>query len=70
MIMRCTCKSDSRGNTAGAEFQDLKYGRGNRVFNIGGAAKEKPKYTCTVCGQEKLITFSRPEVTEDTKEKK
>jgi hypothetical protein len=31
--------------TRGAEFQDARYGKGNRVFNAG---KDK-KWRCTIC---------------------
>lgn len=37
--MKCSCKHD---------FQDEKYGKGNRVFNQGGS-KENPKFRCIVC---------------------
>lgn len=41
MIKKCNCKS---------EYQDEKYGKGNRVHNkmIGDKG-----YRCTVCGKEK-----------------
>ena len=41
-IIKCTCKND---------YQDSKYGQGNRVCN---ATKEPDKtgYRCTVCGKE------------------
>ena len=45
-IMSCTCKHD---------FQDLTYGRGNRVFN---ERKEKGRYKCTVCGTERTSSSS------------
>jgi hypothetical protein len=40
VIKTCTCKHN---------FQDVKYGKTNRVHNIG-----KKKTTCTVCGVSKL----------------
>ena len=39
VLRNCTCAS---------EFQDRTYGRGIRVFNVGGT-RESPKYSCTVC---------------------
>jgi len=39
-ILPCTCQS---------EYQDQRYGKGNRVHN---PRKEKT-YACTVCGREK-----------------
>jgi len=48
-IRMCGCTSNSQGNTAGAEFQDKQYGRGNRIYTDGG--KEGKKIRCTVCGK-------------------
>jgi len=42
-IKKCSCLH---------EYQDLRYGPGNRVFNAGGAP-ESLKWRCTVCGQQK-----------------
>ncbi len=50
MITKCTCKSDSRGNTAGADYQDREYGKGNRIHT---GSKESKKVFCTVCGKDK-----------------
>lgn len=47
MLAAHNCKSDSRGNTAGADFQDKKYGKGMRIWT---ETKEKTKKHCTVCG--------------------
>lgn len=41
-ISSCTCKH---------EYQDKKYGNGNRVFN----PRKGGEYTCTVCGVKKTI---------------
>ena len=38
IIAKCTCHS---------EFQDLTYGKGNRVWSPAG---DKTGYRCTVCG--------------------
>lgn len=38
---------------AGARFQDARYGKGQRLHNIGGRGTSKT-ITCTVCGQRKL----------------
>jgi hypothetical protein len=48
MIRRCFCKS---------EYQDRKYGSGNRVFN-----KSKLGWRCTSCGKLDTIkaTIARP----------
>lgn len=40
-IRDCKCKH---------EFQDKTYGKGRRVFTVGGT-KDSIKYTCTVCGK-------------------
>ncbi len=43
-IYKCTCKH---------EYQDEKYGKGNRVFNFAVKAKEiggSEGWRCTVCG--------------------
>jgi len=42
VIHSCDCKH---------EYQDSKYGKGQRVFNVGGG-KDKKKIRCTVCGRE------------------
>ena len=39
----CSCKSD---------FQDKRYGSGNRIHNL---SKDAKKATCTVCGKVKLL---------------
>ena len=43
VFRRCSCES---------AFQDKHYGRGIRVFNVGGTITN-PTYTCTVCGAKK-----------------
>jgi len=40
--------------TAGADYQDQKFGLGQRLHNIGGKGSAKTA-TCTVCGRSKLI---------------
>ena len=50
-IVKCDCKN---------EYQDLMYGKGNRVFNVMNDGKPivpntGPSARCTVCGKEKLI---------------
>ena len=45
MIKKCGCTEDKGGNKAGANFQDKKYGKGNRVAN-----ETNNGYRCTVCG--------------------
>lgn len=42
--LKCKCKH---------KFQDKEYGEGIRAHNVAGP-KEKRKYRCTVCGNEKL----------------
>ncbi len=37
-ILKCTCKHD---------FQDKRYGKGKRVFNV---STKNNDYRCTVCG--------------------
>ena len=47
MIKKCNCKADDKGNTNGAQYQDKRYGKGQRVCNLD---KDKnPR--CTVCGR-------------------
>ena len=38
--------------TKGAEYQDAKFGKGNRIHNLGGKGLSKTA-TCTVCGVSK-----------------
>lgn len=45
----CGCKGKP---SDASEYQDLKYGKGYRVHTIGGT-KDKPHFTCTVCGKER-----------------
>lgn len=45
--MKCQCTANKHGETCGAEFQDQKYGRGNRVHT---EHTSKGGHTCTVCG--------------------
>jgi hypothetical protein len=40
-IAKCSCKHD---------FQDARYGKGNRVFNY---CSKTDKWRCTVCKKEK-----------------
>lgn len=47
MVMKCTCKH---------EYQDKKYGKGNRVHNNVNKGKAGAK--CTVCGSEKYAVWS------------
>jgi len=45
-IKKCSCK-EYLGNKSGAEYQDKKHGRGQRVHTPD---KSTPtKWTCTVC---------------------
>ena len=49
MIKKCTCRESRNGNTKAVEYQDRRYGWGNRVFNA--CAKSDPQsYRCTICG--------------------
>lgn len=45
VIKRCGCKSNPPGIS---EYQDKKYGEGNRVCNLD---QKKTEATCTVCGK-------------------
>lgn len=45
MIKKCSCEKLPDGRNAAAEFQDQKYGKGNRVHNP--TIKKGPR--CTVC---------------------
>lgn len=49
-IKKCICKH---------KYQDAKYGKNNRVHNIGELA-----YICTVCNSEKKIAFNTNKGTE------
>jgi len=53
MIKKCTCRSDRSGNTNGANYQDKKYGYGNRVHNVCKTEGGTKKHRCTVCGYSK-----------------
>jgi hypothetical protein len=47
------CVTTPGGNSNGAAFQDARYGRGMRVFNLGVPSKTggtAQKKTCTICG--------------------
>ena len=46
VIIKCGCKSDRRGVTKGAEFQDRTYGSGNRLASTGAKIVSR----CSVCG--------------------
>jgi len=46
------CPNAEKGNCV-SEYQDEKYGNGNRVFNLG-----MKKCACTVCGE--TISVSTP----------
>lgn len=50
MIAPHNCTQNSQGKTNGAEYQDKKYGKGNRVWTEDKEGKQKH---CTVCGQKK-----------------
>lgn len=46
-ILPCSCKND---------FQDARYGKGNRAHTIGRDGSKRSQYgkhTCTVCGKRK-----------------
>lgn len=49
MIKRCGCTGDKFNNTAGADYQDKNYGKGNRVHTH---SKESKISRCSVCGKE------------------
>ena len=44
-ILKCTCRN---------EFQDARYGKGQRVHNPMRKSGKLLGYRCTVCGKEKL----------------
>lgn len=44
MIQKCNCRH---------EFQDSRYGTGNRVHNESRGKNKELVYRCTVCGDEK-----------------
>ncbi len=50
IILKCSCDS-YLGNKSAANFQDTKYGHGNRVHNR--LAGTDTKYRCTVCESER-----------------
>lgn len=45
IIKPCKCEND---------YQDKKYGKGNRIHNIGGS-KERPVAVCTVCENKQYV---------------
>ena len=46
-VFNCGCKSEPSFAT---DFQDKVYGKGFRLHTVGGT-KERPSYTCTICGK-------------------
>jgi len=53
MNIKYNCKSDGRGNSQGAEFQDATYGKGIRVATQKLIVQGRPpEYRCTVCGSQ------------------
>jgi len=46
VMIKCKCKHD---------FQDRKYGKGNRVANKRSSDKNKGEAKCTVCGNIRTI---------------
>lgn len=54
MIKYCGCTS-SFGRVNGCEYQNERYGYGNRVHNKGANGK----YCCTVCGKTSLGTVAK-----------
>lgn len=48
IVSNCKCKHD---------YQDKRYGQGNRLFNIADKQKigNSPALTCTVCGDKKAV---------------
>jgi hypothetical protein len=49
VIKQCGCKSDPAGIS---EYQDKRYGNGNRVMNLD---IKKTEATCTVCGRTQKV---------------
>jgi len=43
-IIKCKCEH---------EYQDVVYGKGNRVHNQAGSNDSRPAWRCTVCGDKK-----------------
>lgn len=66
MIARCNCTSNSKGSTAGAQFQDRTYGKGNRVFNY---SPKKNVIRCTICSKEQMVQKKEVEAEKKTKGK-
>lgn len=68
MIGRCTCKHDSRGNTAGVEYQESVYGKGFRLL-VGplGKLQKTNEYKCSICLDKKTIGAKSEDAKEDKK---
>ena len=49
VIKKCSC---SPNPSHAADFQNSKYGNGNRVMNLD---QKKTSATCTVCGKEHKV---------------
>ncbi len=43
---KCNCKS---------EYQDKKYGKGKRIFNLTQILPEGTHWRCTVCGEVRVV---------------
>lgn len=48
-IKKCTCK-EYKGNAAGANFQNVRYGENMRAHNR--KAGDPPKWVCSICNKE------------------
>lgn len=60
MILKCFCDADPHGNTAGAEYQNKRYGFHRRVHNEAEPVNSIPHATCTVCGRKRPTKQKQP----------
>lgn len=47
LVQACDCTEDTEGSTTSAEWQDHKYGKGQRLHAQAGATMVR----CSVCGK-------------------
>ena len=53
MILKCDCQETRKGERAGADYQDTKYGPGRRVHTPATDSQKKRVWRCTICTTER-----------------
>lgn len=70
MILKCNCTQYLGGSTAGAIFQDERYGKGNRVHNPIVKEPKGSHWKCTICTTEHTSSKGSSDAISDKKENK